>query len=99
MSPISDVRAQAWPEARLGLGFAGLGIHKIVSPAKSQKVGLAGLGSGSIPGLYSYKANPVNIHHHNIYMYYYSSPSESTVIKILSHPIVLSSGSASGAND
>jgi len=83
---------------RLGLGFAGLGLHKIVSPAKSQKVGLAGLGLGSSPGLYSYEANPVNIHHHNINMYYYSSPSESTVIKRLSHPIVLSSGSESGAN-
>src|ERR1700678_111018 len=47
---------------RLGLGFARLGLHKIVSPAKSQKAGLAGPGSGSSPGLYSYKANPVNIH-------------------------------------
>jgi hypothetical protein len=35
---------------RLGLGFAWLGLHKIVSPAKSQKAGLAGPGSGSSLG-------------------------------------------------
>src|ERR1700678_464440 len=72
---------------RLGLCFARLGLHKIMSPAKSQKAGLAGPGSGSSLGLYRYEAN--NIHHHNINMYYYSSPSEPTVIKRLSHPIVL----------
>ena len=41
-----DVQAWPWPEAQLGHGFGGLGLHKIVSQAQSQKAGLAGPGFG-----------------------------------------------------
>ena len=53
-----------------GLGW--LGLYKIVSPAKSQKMGLAGPGLGSSPGLLLYK-NPVDVHCrcHSISVYIY----------------------------